>query len=441
MKAWEEFLLQQEDELGADTVKKWLRTLHLVKFDACNLYLEAKDSFHALWFEEHIRKKVLERLENNNNKKIRVHLSIVNRNALPPKKQKNPAAAHPPSFQLSFDPLDPFSTFDNFVVEDENSLPFRLLKDELSSMNPIYLCGPSGAGKSHLLMAVAKSLRDLGKKTIYVRTETFTDHVVNAIRLGEMGKFREAYRNVDALFLDDAQSLSRKGATQEELFHTFNALHMEGKTILIGANCYPKDLIDIEPRLVSRFEWGIVLPIFQVKEKKALLERKAKSLHYLLPAKVAEFLIESFPSNPKSLIHAFEALVLRSHINKTDANALFRPMTVQLAKHYLADLLLAEAQSALTPQKIIQCCSDYYGIRPEDILSKAQTRDCAEPRQLAMYLCRKTLKLPFTKIGEVFGRDHSTVMTSVKLIQVGLEQKNGELVAALSEIEKKASVR
>ncbi|MFV0340533.1 MAG: DnaA ATPase domain-containing protein [Parachlamydiaceae bacterium] len=292
-----------------------------------------------------------------------------------------------------------------------------------------------------MLMAVAKTLRDNGKKTIYVRTDTFSEHVVNAIRQGEMQKFREAYRNADALFLDDAQFLSRKNATQEELFHTFNALHMEGKTIVIGANCYPKDMVEIEPRLVSRFEWGIVLPVALVKEKKRLLENKAKSLHYPIPPKVAEFLIESFPSSPKALMHAFEALVLRSHIHKSGTHSLFRPMTVQLAKHYLADLLLAEAQSALTPQKIIQCCSDHYGIRPEDILSKAQTRDCVEPRQLSMYLCRKNLKLPFTKIGEIFGRDHSTVMTSVKQIQSILEQKNADLLTALAEIEKKTSMR
>lgn len=441
MKAWEEFLLQQEEELGVDTVKKWLRTLHLVKFDACNLYLEAKDSFHALWFEEHIRKKILERLENNNSKKIRVHLLIANKSTLPPKKTKTTVAATAPAFQLTFDPLDPFCTFENFVCEEENLLPYKILKDELGTINPIYLCGTAGAGKSHLMMAVAKTLRDNGKKTVYVRTDTFTEHVVSAIRSGEMRKFREAYRNADALFLDDAQFLSRKGATQEELFHTFNALHMEGKTLVIGANCYPKDLVEIEPRLVSRFEWGIVLPILPVKEKKALLDKKAKALHYPLPPKVSEFLIESFPSNPKALVHAFEALVLRSHINKNDANSLFRPMTVQLAKHYLADLLLAEEQTALTPQKIIQCCSDYYGIRPEDILSKAQTRDCVEPRQLAMYLCRKSLKLPFTKIGEIFGRDHSTVMTSVKQMQSGLDQKNSELLTAVSEIEKKTSIR
>lgn len=438
MKSWEDFLLRLEGELGADTVRKWLRTLQVVRFDACNLYLEAKDSFQALWFEEHIRQKVISGFYNNNHKKIRVHLSIASKNASLPKKKASSQPATPPAFQLSFDPLDPYCTFEHFVREEENAVPLKILEEETTQFNPLFICGPGGSGKTHLLMATTAMLREKGLKVIYARAETFTEHVVSAIRSSEMQNFRAAYRNVDVLILDNVQTLSKKSATQEELFHTFNTLHMSGKQLILAANCFPKDFVEIEPRLVSRFEWGIVLPIESVHDRQKLLEKKAAALHYPLSQKLADFLIESFPSSPKALIRALEALILRSHVNKSEMHALYRPMTVQLAKHYLADLLLTESQAALTPQKIIQHCSEHYGIRPDDILGKAQTRECTEPRQVAMYLCRKELKLPFTKIGAIFGRDHSTVMSSVKQMEKSIADKDPGPLSALAEIAKKS---
>lgn len=440
MQAWEEFLLLQEKELGVETVKKWLRSLKVLRFDAGNLYLEAKDSFQSIWFEEHIRPKILKDFVNNNHKKIKVHLAIGNRPAVAPIKGREFKPALRPSFHLNFDQIDPLSLLDNFIVKEENLVTYKILSENLELYNPIYLHGLSGAGKTHLLMAVAKAQSDLGKKVIFTRAETFTDHVVAAIRAGEMVKFRSAYRNTDLLIVDDVHLFSRKGATQEEFFHTFNTLHMSGKQILLSSKCTPQELHEIEPRLVSRFEWGIVLPLEVAKEKgiTPLLQKKAAALNYPLPSKVGEFLIESFVSGPKAVMRALEALILRSHIQEHGTNRpLFRPMTVQLAKHYLSDLLLAEKQHALTAEKIIQATSDHYGIRPDDILSKAQTRDCAEPRHISMYLCRHHLKLPFTKIGEIFDRDHSTVMSSVRLVKKSQEARETEFTSAIAEIEKK----
>lgn len=440
MQAWEEFLLLQEKELGVETVKKWLRSLKVLRFDAGNIYLEAKDSFQAIWFEEHMRPKILKDFVNNNHKKIKVHLAIANRSALTPIKGKESKLPQKPSFHLNFDQIDPLSSFENFIVKEENCVTYKILSENLELYNPIYLYGLSGAGKTHLLMAVAKKQSELGKKVIFTRAETFTDHVVAAIRAGEMVKFRSAYRNTDLLIVDDVHLFSRKGATQEEFFHTFNTLHMMGKQILLSSKCAPHELHEIEPRLVSRFEWGIVLSLEVAKEKGVLplLQKKAAALNYPLPIKVAEFLIESFVSGPKAVIRALEALILRSHIQEQGTQRpLFRPMTVQLAKHYLSDLLLAEKQHALTAEKIIQATSDHYGIRPDDILSKAQTRDCAEPRHISMYLCRHHLKLPFTKIGEIFDRDHSTVMSSVRLVQKSQEARETEFISAIAEIEKR----
>ena len=447
MQAWEQFLKQQEKELGLETVQKWLRSLKIQRFDACNLYLEAKDAFQALWFEEHMRGKAQAELINGNNKRIKIHLSVVNSTPAfkkPPGKTKTSKEGLSHPFELSFDELDPHCLFQHFIANQDNHLTINILQEiadlkastHLGAFNPIYLYGLNGSGKTHLLMGLAQALRSQGLKIIYVRAETFTDHVVTAIRAGEMSTFRQAYRNMDVLLVDDVHVFSRKGATQEEFFHTFNTLHLAGKQIILTANCSPQELQLIEPRLVSRFEWGIVLPLKPLIEKDlhSMLQKKAALFNFILPPKVTDFLVETFTSNPKALIKAFEALVLRLHLD--DQNAL-QTLSLQAAKVLLSDLLVEEQKTALTPSKIIQAVAEFYGIRVEDILGKAQTRECALPRQLAMHLCREKLKMPFMKIGELFARDHSTVMASVKHIQKSLEKDTRDLASARNAILKK----
>ena len=451
MHLWEKFLQQQEAEIGSETVRKWLRSLKIQRFDACNLYLEAKDSFQVLWFEEHIRAKAQSRLVNGSHKNIKIHLSIANANP-DLKKQKPPTRKSKETkgaqFQLNFESLDPHCLFDHFIVTQENLLSYQLLSEigkvpadlttspaplslttSLGSFNPIYIYGPSGSGKTHLLMSVAHHCRALGYKSLYVRAELFTDHVVSAIRAGEMSLFRDAYRNADILIVDDVHIFSRKGATQEEFFHTFNTLHLNGKQIILSANCSPQELQLIEPRLISRFEWGLVSPLtpLQQEESKKLIQAKANALNFYLPTKIIDFLVETFTSTPKALIKAFEAIVLRLHL---DAHHSAQHLSIQTVKTLLSDLLIEEQKSALTSGKIIQFTAEYYGLRPEDILGKSQTRECALPRQIAMHLCREKLKMPYMKIGDLFSRDHSTVMSSVKHIQKLLDENHPEVTSA-----------
>jgi len=442
MKAWENFLALHEIELGTETVNKWLRTLKVLHFDACNLFLEAKDSFQANWFEEHIRKSAKTRLLNNNNKPIKVHIKVAGKEAAAPRKISSRKNSPPqPVFQPLFDALDPNSTFDRFVPAMGHELPLKVLREICAApdaplFNPVYLCGKSGTGKTHLLMAAASALKQTGKNCIYVRAETFTDHVVTAIRAGEMAQFRRAYRNIDVLLIDDVQLFSRKSATQEELFHTFNTLHLAGKPILLAASCTPSELQYVEPRLVSRFEWGIVVPIElpTPEELTMILQKKAEALHFDLKPSIAAFLMESFKRSPKALIRALEALVLRSHMNGRGA-----PLAAGSVRELLADLIKEEEAHALTPSVIIGAVAEQFGIKKEDILGKAQSRDCVLPRQLAMQLCRQLLKLPYMKIGDLFGRDHSTVISSIKLIKKGIDADDGEISDAYNVLIKQLS--
>lgn len=456
MQAWENFLAKQENELGQETVTKWLKPLKVLRFDACNLHLEAQDSFQVLWFEEHIRQKVNSKFINNNNKKIKIHLSVADSVKVPifsktkEKKGKESTSQYsPPPFSLTFSELNPHYTFKQFVVSESNNFAYQLLKEVSSeknkktdTFNPIYVYGGTGTGKTHLLISCAHAMKKKGLNIIYAHADTFTEHVVSAIRAGTMSTFRQAYRNIDVLILDNVHVFSRKGATQEEFFHTFNTLHLHGKQIILSANCSPQELQLIEARLISRFEWGVVLPLEMLKkdEMAQVLQNRAAALNFELSPEVADFLLNTFVSNVKSLIKALEALILRSHLNENGSKSKSTDITEAIAKNFLADLMIEEEQAAVTPTKIIQAVAEHHGLRPEDILGKAQTRDCVLPRQMAMYLCRDKLGMPFVKIGDLFSRDHSTVMSSVKQIKKILEGADKEVEGSLTKITKKLEI-
>lgn len=452
MQAWSDFLKTLENELGSQTVQRWLHPLSILKFDACNIYLEAKNSFQVLWFEEHVREKAVELLYNPSGKPIKVHLSLakqgrynsqdeeqLKKNPNNKNSQRNTTAA----FTLNFDSIHPYATFQSFALLPEMLLPYKLLchtcgcnpltghyepslTPELATYNPIYLSGATGSGKTHLLMAATAELRKRGLQALYVHANTFTEHVIAAIRAGEMSAFRQAYRTIDILLIDDVHFFAGKSATQEELFHTFNTLHVSNRQIILSANCPPADLAKIEPRLVSRFEWGIALslPPAGHSELEIILNKKMEILNFPLHKSVSDFLIQTFQDN-KGLSHALEALILRNHMQKRSGITFSSTqMTLSQAKYYLNDLIREQNENSLTPEKILNAVGQTFGVRRDDIVGKGKNREYVLPRQIAMYLCRKSLKLPFKKIGEIFNKDHSTVMASVKTIQQGMDENN-----------------
>ncbi len=458
MLIWNQFLMSKEKELGIETVNKWLKPLKVVNYDACNLYLEAKDSFQALWFEEHILPTAKFNLRNNNNTPIKVHLSVANF-TLP--NAANEVAKDTPfsnTFELTYEKIDTDNSFNTLIPYKGNLIPYKLLAEligydtvndtyidsklPLAGINPIYIYGLNGTGKTHFLMATTQALRKKGINVLYTKAETFTDNMVRALRAGKMQEFRKAYRHADILIIDDIHIFARKSATQEEFFHTFNTLHVECKQIIISANRSPIELDSIESRLISRFEWGIVLPLQQPAENdlKNILVKKLQGLNFPLQNSVLEFLLKNFGNNPNRLYRSIKALTLRAHLKSTPYNTnSSKEIDIAFVKKLLHDFLEEQKKAILTSDKIIEVTASLYGIRVQDILGKSQSRDCVYPRQVAMYLCREKLSLPYMKIGHLFSRDHSTVMTSVKQIKKNLIRKDEQLMHALNSLHKKLS--
>jgi chromosomal replication initiator protein len=431
MKEWELFLSSLEKEFGKKSIDQWLRQLKVLNFDARNIYLKASDSFQISWFNEHIKPK-LDIFTNSNNRKIKVHFELSSHKKIPQKDENNPSEA------FSFDKIEPFYHLSNFFFSEKNEI-IRKLFSQLSgfnfssckvekpmllhsTFNPIFIYGVKESGKTHLLTAIAKQFLDLSLKVIYVNAETFTKHVVSSIRGGYMPLFRKRYRLADVLILDDIHLFSNRAATQEEFFHTFNALHTAGKQIILSANLPPYSLTGIEPRLTSRFEWGITCLLEKLSKKDmefALAKRENFLNIYLLNAQ-KQFLIQNFNS-PKNLFSAFDTFSLRASDKIDKIN------TAEM-KIILSDILSDMQKNSLTSKGLINLVTKHFGIQEVDLLNKSQSKEFSFPRQIAIYLMRSDLHLTFKEIAKIFDRDHSTIISSVKKIEDLKESKAKDIL-------------
>ncbi|MBI3236322.1 MAG: ATP-binding protein [Chlamydiales bacterium] len=438
MQAWSQFLLLQEEHFGKESIDKWLRPFKVVHFDSANLYLEASTSFEILWFEEHIRPIAKKSFFNENGRLIKIHISCSESTSPPLSKPKKRESLELPPLILTPDPLDPQASLDHFLYGENNTLILRFLselleeKSPLGNFNPLFFYGSSGVGKSHLLMALTHAFQKKKLKSLYVRMETFTEHVVKAIRSSQMHPFRDYYRSHDILLFDDVHILAKRLATQEELFHTFNALHTAGKQLIFTSSLPPSQLKEIEPRLISRFEWGIQFHLEPLEPEllKTFLIQRSDLLQCPLEEGAIDYILQSLPSRPISISKALDTLILRSHLS----HSLSHPISKEIAEKELKELIEGEKAQKLSPEKIIAATASYFGIRIEDILGKSQIQEFSFARQIAIHLCRKKLNIPFMKVGSLFSKDHSTVMTSVKNIQKLLDEFDPKTRLAISTI-------
>ncbi|MFT5732626.1 MAG: chromosomal replication initiator protein [Planctomycetota bacterium] len=305
-------------------------------------------------------------------------------------------------------------TFDNFVVGPCNrfghAASMGAAEQPGKSYNPLFLHGRVGVGKTHLLQAFCFSVleRFPESRILYLSCETFVNHFISALDAGDMQRFRDKYRDIDVLVIDDIQTLANKEKSQEEFFHTFNSLYNAGKQIVLSADCPPKDIPTLHDRLVSRFKWGMVTEIEPpcYETRMAIVKRKSRERGDEVPDEIAQFIAENIEENVRELEGAVTRLIGYSRMTGAE-------MSLELAREALAGLIEVR-KGAPTVEDIINQVTDHYQVKLSDLQSRRRTKAIAFPRQVAMYLARKVTRHSLEEIGGFFGgRDHTTVIYAV----------------------------
>ena len=349
------------------------------------------------------------------------------------KAQSNKPEKQKSEFESNLNPKYVFSTF---VVGNSNRLAhaaaLAVAESPATAYNPFFLYGGVGLGKTHLMHSIAHYIleNNPNAKVLYVSCEKFTNELINSIRDDKNEEFRRKYRNIDVLLIDDIQFISQKERTQEEFFHTFNALYDAHKQIIISSDRPPKEIKTLEERLRSRFEWGLIADINppDYETRIAILKKKAENDNIVVNDEVYEYIAKNIVSNIRELEGALTRVVAYSQLTQ-------EKISKSLAENALKDIFSDQAAIEVTPDRIQEVVAAYYNIRPEDITGSKRSSNIAYPRQIAMYLTRRMLDISLPKIGESFGgRDHTTVIHAINKIDDNLK-KDKNLQSVIFELE------
>ena len=319
--------------------------------------------------------------------------------------------------------LNPKYLFDGFVVGKGNALAHaaaRAVSEKPGAVyNPLFIYGGSGLGKTHLMQAIGHEVLRLypDKRVLYVSCERFTNDYIHAVSRGQADSFKNRYRSVDALLIDDIQFLAGKEGTQEEFFHTFNALHQTNRQIVVTSDRPPKSIPSLEARITSRFEWGMIADIASpdFETRIAILEAKCKEKNFSLSNEILRFVATSIQSNVRELEGALNRIIAYHQLNSSAP-------TLESTKTLLASVASRAPRGGLTPKIILNVVASYYDLSLDDLVGNSRKKELVFPRQISMYLMREELKSSFPNIGqEIGGRDHTTAMHAVLKIHTIVE--------------------
>jgi chromosomal replication initiator protein len=416
-------------DIGASHGKSWIEPLELLGLDGMTLVLGSPNSFAKDWVENHYLESLV-----NAWKQVNMVIQGVNIVIYEPKvtvantnSEISPAQPKIETFD-SFEkdepgnytgaPLDNRFTFENFVVGKPNELAYaaalRVAESSTPQFNPLFLYGGVGLGKTHLMHAIAWKIRTChpGRKVIYLSAEKFMYQFVRALRYKDMVAFKDQFRAVDVLMIDDVQFISGKDTTQEEFFHTFNALVDKNHQVIVSADKSPSDLENMEERLKSRLGWGLVADIHPTtyELRLGILQAKAAALGVKMPKEVLEFLAFKITSNIRELEGALNRILAH-------ASLVGRSISLDTTQEVLRDLLRSNDQR-LTVEEIQRKVAEYFNIKISDMVSNRRMQNIARPRQVAMYMAKQLTSKSLPEIGRKFGgRDHTTVLHAVRKIQ------------------------
>ncbi len=410
--AWQAAQGQLQMELSKATYDTWVKQTQLIRFDepAGVFYLGATNAYACDWLESRLKSTLINKLSGMMARPVEIVFSIWAAQAVEQISDEVliPIRPEEPIRDVFETHLASKYRFDNFVVGPNNRLAhaasLAVAEHPARAYNPLFLYGGVGLGKTHILHAIGNAVLQQGLQVLYVSSEEFTNDLVNAIRTKTTAAFREKYRQVDVLLIDDIQFISGKESTQEEFFHTFNTLHGQDKQIVMTSDRAPKAMSTLEERLRSRFEWGLTVDIQppDYETRLAILRTKAEKAKREVPTEIMEMIAREVQANIRELEGAWNRVLAYADLSG-------EKLTLQLANNAMVDIL--PQRSALVPGDVISTVSKFFGISSDRILSKDRSRDVALPRQVAMYLMRELGGVSLPKIGEELGgRDHTTVM-------------------------------
>ena len=348
---------------------------------------------------------------------------------VPPDTADNPVSSAAVNESIEKANLNPKYTFDTFVVGSNNKLAHAASVAVAESpgevYNPLFIYGGVGLGKTHLMHSIAHFVlqKRPQSKVLYVTSEYFTNELIESIRNGNnstMSKFREKYRNIDVLLIDDIQFIIGKESTQEEFFHTFNALHGAKKQIIISSDKPPKDMEILEDRLRSRFEWGLIVDISSpdFETRMAILRKKEELDGYQIDDQVIEYIAQNVKSNIRELEGSLNKIMAYANLENREIN-------LALAEKVLKDIISPNQKRTITPELIINIVAEHFDLTPSDLTGNKRSSKIAFPRQIVMYLCRQMTETTLKIIGDSLGgRDHTTIMSGINKIEREVEEND-----------------
>ncbi|MBC7242773.1 MAG: chromosomal replication initiator protein DnaA [Anaerolineae bacterium] len=426
---WQAALGELQLQMTRATFETWVKQTSVIGFEDGVFIIGVQSNFAKEWLENRLLGLIKRTLTNLMGRSVEVRFAV-----------------HPKSYELSEQEAGPLLTdtlwtpaayarssaeaqlnekytFETFVVGPNNRLAHAAARSvaerPAAAYNPLFLYGGVGLGKTHLLHAIGHYALQHGRSVRYVSSEQFTNELINAIRNQTTVQFREKYRSIDVLLIDDIQFIAGKESTQEEFFHTFNALHAANRQIVITSDRPPKAINALEERLRSRFEGGLMADISppDFETRLAILRNKADTHNITVPDAVLEFIARKVQSNIRELEGSLNRVIIY-------ANMMGAPLTVDLAAQALQDIVL-RAQN-LDPEAVLRAVAGYYHLRVEDLLGKKRSKEIAFARQMAMYLLRSELELSLPQIGErLGGRDHTTVLYACEKLGRLIEEDAG----------------
>ncbi|HOF10703.1 MAG TPA: chromosomal replication initiator protein DnaA [Opitutaceae bacterium] len=438
---WETVKCDFKGLFPEDVFHMWFEPMVCLESTEEQMTLGVPNDFAAIWIHDNYLDLITQRLRLTSGRMITVTLKKTD-SAAAPQQESEPRtsiqetagnarvrahqrrATRAEGHAIASGSLNARNTFETFVVGSNNQMAhaaaMAVAQSPGQAYNPLFIYGDTGLGKTHLMHAIGHAIlrHNPEAKIAYLSTEKFTNEFIEALQSQSLTRFRQRYRHVDVLLIDDVQFLAGKERIQEEFFHTFNELFESGKQIVLSSDRRASEIQKLEARLVSRFEWGLPADIQapDVETRIAILRTKATSLKFDLPATVLNFIAQNVSKNIRRLEGAL--IKVASYANLTG-----KPIDLPTAEMLLQDVLIEQAQNLLTIEVIQKRVADHYQIRHSDMTSKRRPANIAIPRQIAMYLCRQLTKHSLQEIGDAFGgRDHGTVIHACKSVDNMLEQ-------------------